>query len=44
MMLRASAQTSGEDVDLVVVVDGGSVTTSVQGDKALLAFAEVCLD
>ena len=43
MMLRASAQTSGEDVHLAVVVDGGSVTTSVPGDQALLAFAEVAL-
>ena len=44
MMLRASAQTSGEDVDLAVVVDGRSVTTSVPSDQALLAFAEVSLD
>ena len=43
MMLRASAQTSGEDVHLAVVVDGGSATTSVPGDQALLAFAEVAL-
>ena len=43
MMLRASAQTSGEDVDLAVVVDGESVATCVPGDKALLAFAEAGL-
>ena len=43
MMLRASAQTSGEDVNLAVVVDGGSVATSLPSDQALLAFAEVCL-
>lgn len=43
MMLRASAQTSGEDVNLAVVVDGGSVTTSLPSDQALLAFAEVAL-
>ena len=44
MMLRASAQTSGEDVNLAVVVDGGSVTTGLPSDQALLAFAEVSLD
>ena len=44
MMLRASAQTSGQDVDLAVVVEGDSVPTSVPGGKALLAFAETCLD
>ena len=43
MMLRASAQTSGQDVDLAVVVDGGSVPTNVPGGKGLLAFAETCL-
>lgn len=43
MMLRASAQTSGEDVNLAVVVDGRSVTTSLPSDQALLAFAEVSL-
>ena len=43
MMLRASAQTSGQDVDLAVVVEGGSVPTNVPGGKGLLAFAETCL-
>ena len=44
MMLRASAQTSGEDVDLTAIMDGGATATNVPGSQALLAFAEVSLD
>ncbi len=43
MMLRASAETSGEDVDLAAITDSAAIPTSVPGDRALLAFAEVCL-
>ena len=43
MMLRASAQTSGEDVDLAAIVEGAAVPTSVPGDQALLTFAETSL-
>ena len=44
MMLRVSAQTSGNDVDLTAIVDGESVPTNIPGGQALLAFAEVGLD
>ena len=42
-MLRASAQTAGEDVDLAAIVEGGAMATSLRGDQALLAFAEAAL-
>ena len=42
-MLRVSAQTAGEDVDLAGIVAGDAVATRVPGDKALLRFAELGL-
>lgn len=42
-MLRASARTDGEDLDLATIVEGGKVPTSARGDQALLAFAEAAL-
>lgn len=42
-MLRASAQTSGEEVDLAGIVEGESVAMNVPGDQALLRFAEMGL-
>lgn len=42
-MLRVSAKTSGDDVDLAGIVVGDEVATGIPGDKALLEFAEVCL-
>ncbi len=44
MMLRASAETSGEDVDLTAIVADEAVPTSVPSGQALLAFADVSLD
>ncbi len=42
-MLRASARTTGEDIDLTGIVAGDAVATGIPGDKALLAFAEESL-
>ena len=43
MMLSLSAKTHGDDVDIKGVVAGEEIATGIPGDKALLAFAEVCL-
>ena len=42
-MLRASARTTGDDIDLAGIVAGNAVATGIPGDKALLAFAEESL-
>ena len=42
-MLSLSARTHGDTVDINGVVAGGEVATGIPGDRALLAFAEVCL-
>lgn len=42
-MLSLSARTHGDTVDINGVVAGDEVATGIPGDKALLAFAEVCL-
>lgn len=44
MMLRVSAETSGEDVDLTAIVADEAVPTSVPSGQALLAFVDVSLD
>ena len=42
-MLRASGQTTGEDIDLQGIVEGNAVETGIPGGKALLTFAEAAL-
>ena len=42
-MLSVSARTNGDNVDIKGIVEGDGVATGIPGDKALLAFAEVCL-
>ena len=42
-MLRVSAQSSGDAIDLAGIVAGDAVATGIPGDKALLAFAEAGL-
>ena len=42
-MLRASGQTTGEDIDLQGIVEGDAVETGIPGSKALLTFAEAAL-
>ena len=42
-MLRVSAKTSGDDVDLAGIVADDEIATGIPGDRALLAFAEAGL-
>ena len=42
-MLRASAQVSGEDVNLKGIVEGNQVQTGLPGGPALIRFAETAV-